>query len=83
MIPIRTPDAHRLLDPCEASEAEAAQIRHELRQYECSLRAAHAADRREAVSILRFVRWPLRVLVGMVCAPWRLVHALRMPPDQC
>ena len=74
---------HRVLEPRRVGETEAAQICRELRQLEAALRMAEAARRRQAVSMLRFVRWPWRIVIGMLCAPWRLVHALRMPPDQC
>ena len=79
MNPTDLAELRQALEPREATEAEAAQIERMLGYQEASLRTVEADRRKWERPVWRL--W--RMFGSLLCAPWRLIVALRTPPDQC
>jgi hypothetical protein len=79
MTPTDLAELRQALEPRATSAADVVAIARVLHHHEASLRKAEADRRMWERPVWRL--WP--TVCNLLCAPWRLVVAWRMPPDQC
>ena len=79
MTPTALAELRQTLEPRAASAADVVASARGLHHHEASLRKAEVDRRQWERPVWRL--WP--TCCNLLCAPWRLVVALRMPPDLC